>query len=129
MHSHMLLCNAIYLCLYCMYILCNMHNVHMCIHVCMLAKLLQSCPTLCDPMDCSCHDCSQLGSSVQGILQASGLPCPSPGDLPDPGIKPTCFMSPALAGRFSTTSASGKPYIIYIYTHVFILIYRNFTHL
>ena len=30
----------------------------------------------------------------------SGLPCPLPGDLPDPGIKPTSLMSPALAGGF-----------------------------
>ena len=27
----------------------------------------------------------------------SGLPCPPPGALPDPGIKPTSLMSPALA--------------------------------
>ena len=33
--------------------------------VCVHAKLLQSCPTLCDPMDCS-----PSGSSVHGILQA-----------------------------------------------------------
>ena len=38
----------------------------------------------------------------------SGLPCPLPGDLPDPGIEPTSFMSPALAGRFFTTSATGE---------------------
>ena len=41
-------------------------------------------------------DCSPPGSSVHGILQARILewePCPSPGDLPDPGIKP---WSPAL---------------------------------
>ena len=36
----------------------------------------------------------------------SGLPFPSPGDLPDPGIEP---MSPALAGRFFTTEPPGKP--------------------
>ena len=36
----------------------------------------------------------------------SGLPFPSPGDLPDPGIKPA---SPALAGRFFTTEPPGKP--------------------
>ena len=38
----------------------------------------------CDPMDCS-----PPGSSVRGILQARirGLPFPSPGDLPDPGIE------------------------------------------
>ena len=33
----------------------------------------------------------------------SGLPCPSPGDLPDPGIKPESLMSPILAGGFFTT--------------------------
>ena len=33
----------------------------------------------------------------------SGLLCPPPGDLPDPGIKPTSLMSPALAGGFFTT--------------------------
>ena len=36
----------------------------------------------------------------------SGLPCSSPGNLPNPGIKPTCLKSPALAGRFFTTSVT-----------------------
>ena len=35
----------------------------------------------------------------------SGLQFPSPGDLPDPGIEPASATSPALAGRFFTTSA------------------------
>ena len=35
----------------------------------------------------------------------SGLPFPTPGDLPDPGIKPASFMSPALAGEFFNTCA------------------------
>ena len=35
-----------------------------------------------------------------------GLPFPSPEDLPDPGIKPTSFRSPALAGRFFTTTVA-----------------------
>ena len=30
----------------------------------------------------------------------SRLPCPPPGDLPNPGIKPASFKSPALAGEF-----------------------------
>ena len=34
----------------------------------------------------------------------SGLPFPPPGDLPNLGIKPTSFVSPALAGRFFTTT-------------------------
>ena len=36
----------------------------------------------------------------------SGLPCPPPGDLPNPQIKPTSLMYPALAGGFFTTSAT-----------------------
>ena len=36
----------------------------------------------------------------------SGLPCPPPGDLSDPGIKPASLLSPALAGRFFSTSAT-----------------------
>ena len=38
----------------------------------------------------------------------SGLPCPPPGDLPNPGIKPRSLRSPALAGRRFTTSAIGE---------------------
>ena len=38
----------------------------------------------------------------------SELPCPPPGDLPDPGIEPKSLKSPALAGRFFTTSATWK---------------------
>ena len=43
--------------------------LHFYYHVaCMHAKSLQSCPTLCDPMDCSLP-----GSSVHGIFQARVL--------------------------------------------------------
>ena len=35
----------------------------------------------------------------------TGLPFPTLRDLPDPGIEPASLMSPALAGRFFTTSA------------------------
>ena len=59
----------------------------------MKLKLLvaQLCQILSDPMDCS-----PPGSSIHGIRQPdywSGLPFPSPGDLPDQGIEP---RSPAL---------------------------------
>ena len=40
----------------------------------------------------------------------SGLPCPSPGELLDSGIKPVSPPSPALAGGFFTTEPSGKPH-------------------
>ena len=36
----------------------------------------------------------------------SGLPCPSPSDLSNPGVEPASLMSPVLAGRFFTTSAT-----------------------
>ena len=48
--------------------------------------VIQSCPTLCDSMDCS-----PRGSSVHGILQQeywSVLPFPSPRDLSEPEIEP-----------------------------------------
>ena len=50
------------------------------------SEVTQSCPTLCDPMDCSLP-----GSSIHEIFQArvlEWLPFLSPGDLPNPGIKP-----------------------------------------
>ena len=55
----------------------------------------------------------------------SGLPCPPPGDLPDPRIRPMSCMSPALAGRFFTTSATWEAYFIYLF-YYFILFF-NFT--
>ena len=39
----------------------------------------------------------------------SGLPCPSAGDLPDPGIKPTCLVSPALQADSLPLSHQGSP--------------------
>ena len=38
----------------------------------------------------------------------SGLSCPPPGDLPNPGTEPASLMSPALAGRFFTAAAAPK---------------------
>ena len=36
----------------------------------------------------------------------SGLPFPSPGDLPNPGNEPTSLLSPTFVGIFFTTSAT-----------------------
>ena len=74
-------------------------------------KLLQSCPTLCNPMDCS-----QPGSSVHEILQVriqDWVAISSPGDLPNPGTEPGSLTSPALAGGFFTTSATCEALIVY----------------
>ena len=39
----------------------------------------------------------------------SGLLCPPPGNLPDPGIEPTSPVSPALQADFLPTEPPGKP--------------------
>ena len=57
-----------------------------------IAKLLQSCPTLCDPMDCSPPGSSVHGNSP-GKNTGVGFSCPPPGDLPDPGIQPVFLTS------------------------------------
>ena len=49
-----------------------------------------------------------MGFSKQGYY--SGLPCPPPRDLPDPGIKPMSLTSPALAGGFFTTITLNLPF-------------------
>ena len=54
-------------------------------------------------------DCSLPGSFAHEVFQArilSGLPFLQPEDLPEPGIELVSLMSPALAGRFFTTSAT-----------------------
>ena len=73
-------------------------------HLAWVSEVAQLCRTLCDPMGWGLP-----GSSVHGIFQArvlSGLPFPSPGDLPDPGIEP---RSPALQADALPSEPSGKP--------------------
>ena len=50
------------------------------------------------------------------------LSCPLPGDLPDPGIKPMSLTSLALAGRFFTTSITGKPKICILILYSLVLL-------
>ena len=68
-----------------------LHLHHCFYYSCVLCLVAQSCPTLCDSMDCS-----PPGSTVHGILQARILEWvafPTPGELPDLEIEP---WSPAL---------------------------------
>ena len=48
--------------------------------------------------------------------QWSELPCPPPGDLPDPGVEPAPLISLALAGGFFTTSTTRE--LPQIHNHV-----------
>ena len=68
--------------------------------------MAQSCLTLCDPMDYSLPGPLSMEFSSQEYW--SGLPFPSSGDVPDPGIKPG---SPALQADSLPTELLGKPHI------------------
>ena len=66
---------------------------------------LQSCMTLCEPMVLTpARLLSPWDFSRPEYWSA--LPCPPPGDLTDPRIKPMSHKSPALASGFVTTSAT-----------------------
>ena len=91
----------------CVYTYTHTHTyVYVCLLLCMKVKVLvtQSCLTLCDPMN------GRLpGSSVHGIPRWenwSGLPFPSPGDLPDPGMGPG---SPSWKADSLQSEPPGKP--------------------
>ena len=89
----------------------------LCVHV----KLLQLCLTLCDVMDVSYQAPQSMGFSRQEYW--SGLPCPTLGDLPDPGIEPESLMFPALAGGFFTTNATWEaPFISISFYYLYLAI-------
>ena len=64
----------------------------------------QSCPTLWTPWTIA-HK-APFSTKFSRQEYWSGLPFPSPGDLPDPGIKP---RSPALQADSLLSEAPGKP--------------------
>ena len=73
----------------------------MCVCVCLVAH---SCPTLATPWTVAHQACLFMGVSRQESW--SGLPLPSPRDLPDPGIEP---WSPAFQADSLPTELQGKP--------------------
>ena len=91
----------------CMYIICT------CMYVCMLSRFshVQIFATLWTVA----HQ-APLSKGFSRQEYWSGLPCPSPRDLPNPGIEPESFKSPALGGFF-TTRATWEAHIIYTSTH------------
>ena len=64
----------------------------------------KSCPTLATPWTVACQSPLSMGFSRQEYW--NGLPFPSPGDLPNLEIEPTC---PALQADSLTTEPPGKP--------------------
>ena len=76
-----------------------------------------NCSVVSDCVDTRVLFVTQWTVALQALLSMGfprqeywgGLSFPSPGDLPDPGIKPVSPESPALAGGFFTTEPQGKP--------------------
>ena len=66
-------------------------------------EVAQSCPILCDPWTVAYQAPPSMGFSKQECW--SGLPFPSPGDLPGPGIKPG---SPALQADALPSELAGR---------------------
>ena len=78
----------------------------MCVCVCVCVHA-QSCPTHCDPMDCSHQAPLFMGFPRQEYWKR--LPFLPLRDLPDLGIEPVSLSSPALVGQYFTTAPLGKP--------------------
>ena len=80
----------------------NLGGTYMCVLcVCLVG---QSCLTLCNPVDCSPLS---MGFSRQEYW--SGLPFPTPGHLPHPGIEPASPAAPALLADSFAAEPQGKP--------------------
>ena len=100
----------------------NRDFAHFCINACMLScfrnvRLIVILWTI-------AHQASlSLGFSRQEYW--SGLPCPPPGDLPNPGTEPVTLLSPALPGRFFTTSTTWEALCILI-NNYFIILWHSF---
>ena len=77
---------------------CQLHDTYVCLGA-------QSCPTLCDPMDCSFPGSPVLGDSP-GKDTGVGCHAPPPGDLPKPGIEPRSLV---LQADSLLTEPHGKP--------------------
>ena len=90
-------------CLFCRLVFCSTGSVFVDVQP-VLFLVAHLCLTLCDRMDCS-----PSGSSLHGILQPKileWLPCPPPGDLPNPGIEP---RPPTLHVDSLPSEPPGKP--------------------
>jgi len=86
-------------------------NSLMCVCVCVCAcEVAQSCLSLCEPIDCSPPGSSvSMGFSRQEYW--SGLPFPSPGDLPNPGSNRVSCIAGRQFNLWATREASTRTLI------------------
>ena len=81
-------------------------HTHPCVCVC-VCEVVQLCPTLVTPWTVAYQAPLSMGFSRQEYW--SGVPFPSPGDLPNPGIEPS---SPTLWADALTSEPPGKPGVL-----------------
>ena len=74
--------------------------IHTCVY---MLSCFNSVQLFVTPWTVACQPPLSMGFSRQEHW--SMLPCPPPGDLPNPGVKQASLMSPALADGFFTASA------------------------
>ena len=98
------------------------YSVCLCVCVCAYANSVMSNSLRPPGLYVACQASLSKGFSRQEYW--SGLPCPLPGDLPDPGIKPTSPASPALANGFFTTSVTWEALLLTILSEVRISAYQ-----
>ena len=84
------------------------------VFIVIVVQLLSHVQLFVTPWTVACQAPLSMGFSRQGYW--SRLPFPSPGDLPDLGIKPLSLGSPALASRFFTVESAGLPLLVFIYS-------------
>ena len=94
--------------IFCLHLVLQITNVVILRYVCQFLKHVRLFAT---PWTVVCQVPLSMGFSSQEYW--SRLPFPSLGDLPDPGIKSASFVSPALAGGFSTTVPPRKTVLKY----------------
>ena len=76
------------------------------------------------PWTVACQAPLSMGFSWQEYW--SGVPCPPPGDLPNPGIEPASLTSSALTGGFFATSATLEAHSLQGFPFLHILEYFCF---
>ena len=84
-------------------------DMHTKVYVCVRARAQSVVSDSATPWTVAHQAPLSMGFSRQEYW--SGLPFPSPGDLPDPGIEPASLVSPALAGGFFTPAPPGMPQV------------------
>ena len=90
---------------------CKMKAVLIIFTLCCAVLCLSHVRLFAAPWTVACQAPLSMGFSRQDYW--SGLPCPPPGDLPDPGFTPASLMSPALAGSFFTTNTTWEVSVKY----------------